>query len=276
VRKWVIIAGIALAGCSQSQLPVETRAQLQVRSEFYSRMNTAQEAFNRDLVCRASVESKPQYIRFYAKLSLPTSSDPNRAPSSAQLADTERISDADISLGLRWYAETQQCSVQAIQSFYAIDPEELPAIFANSQREITEIILEVVDTKPTWGHINQRLADHHNRVQEAMRQWGQGIRQRLAAQSGTQKGDGSKAEPSPTKVAQVTARPGAAGSYGPTQGLAVSQTKLARSQAAFAKSHPRYSIGIPVKVMQCHGTTGAFACVLVTLAELGSTASSSQ
>jgi hypothetical protein len=50
----------------------------------------------------------------------------------------------------------QQCSIPAIEALAEISPE-FQEYFIGTQREVTDLLNEVVATKPTFGKINQKL-----------------------------------------------------------------------------------------------------------------------
>jgi hypothetical protein len=224
-----------LAGCA-------TQAQIEAGKI----VSTAREASDRTKACLSSTETKLQYARVYEKLGVAMAGDLTRMPSQAQMADPERISDDDIALGLRWYAETQECARTAIESFAAIDPE-LQTMYADSVRETTEIIDEIVTTKPTYGHVNQRLFSLKLHQKEAATQWAQNLRARLVEKHQQELED---------RQQKVTAA---------LNSLANSQVRLSRSQIRFAATHPNYALGNIIKALNCNTIARAIVCVLKTL-----------
>ena len=113
-------------------------------------VNAAREVLNKNLACLSKIDAKPQYAFFlYRKLGVATAQDPTREPTQAQLADPEKVSDDTVALGLNWYAEAQTCDVEGIESLSEAAPEFGPRFIA-SQEEKTDIVNEIVATRPTY------------------------------------------------------------------------------------------------------------------------------
>ena len=122
------IAAILLASCA-------THAQI----EAVAIMSTAREVQKKVLACTSKIETKPEYAFIYKKLGVGTAQDPMREPTQAQLADTEKVSDEAVALGLNWYAEAQTCTVEGIEALSGVAPEFGP-IFIDYYNEVTDII----------------------------------------------------------------------------------------------------------------------------------------
>jgi hypothetical protein len=107
--------------------------------------------------CLAPIEAKPEYAIIYEKLAVYRTSEPSgTTPSEAQLNDQTKITEKDIAKGLHWYAEAQECSIPAIEALAQISPE-FQEYFISNQREVTDLLNEIVTAKPTFGKINQKL-----------------------------------------------------------------------------------------------------------------------
>jgi hypothetical protein len=129
-----------------------TQAQIEA-TKFAQKARVTLDAYN---ACLAPIEADSRYARIYEKLGVAKTSDPNRVPSQVQLTDETKLSNEDIALGLNWYAEIQHCDLPAIASLGEIDPE-FQSYFARARAERTDVINEIVTTKPSFGRINQRL-----------------------------------------------------------------------------------------------------------------------
>jgi hypothetical protein len=202
--------------------------------------------------CLAPIEGKPEYTGIYEKIAVERTSDPaGKMPSDAQLNDQTRITEKEIATGLRWYAEAQQCSIPAMEALAQISPE-FQEYFINNQREVTELLNEIVTTKPTFGKINQRLlVMKTSRKVEAAR-IGQGLRAALL----------SEHEQELQERAEVTQEILDA-SLSLAASLASRQAVLIRSQRAFVARHPEYASDPNIKTVRCTTINKALSCTLI-------------
>jgi hypothetical protein len=223
IRKAVVLAiafaGATVAGCA-------TQGQL----EAIKVAVTAREEMDHLKSCAASIEVKPEYARIYEKLGVAKSDDLNRRPSQTQLADEENVSDDDIALGLSWYVEMEQCEVPAIESLSRVAPESL-AYFADDLRERTDIVNDIVTTKPTYGHINQRLLELKLRRKETAPELGRKLHARLIAEHQEEL---QEREDIAETVAEVA--------LDALVVLATRQSRLVRSAQLFASTNSRYHV----------------------------------
>lgn len=198
--------------------------------------------------CMLPVETDPKYAPLYEKLGFATTSDLNRSPSQAQLADNKRISDDDIALGLNWFAELQDCDLALFESLFTVAPE-YQIYFANNQIEEADIINEIVTTKPTFGHINQRVLAFQLRRKEAGKRIAPKMRARLAAEQ-QQETEAIAAVATELALNVIVA-------------LATKQTNLAKSQRAFVANNVRYANQMKkIRVIKCNPVGRAYSCVL--------------
>jgi len=159
-----------LAGCAtQAQLETVRIAKL------------ASATLEKNKACLSEIENKPQYARVYEKLGMGLTTDLNRMPTEEQMNDKERVTDADIALGLSWYAETQDCSLPAIEALSSVDPE-YQIFFAKYQNESADLVTEIVKTKPSFGYINQHLMVMKLKTKEEATRLAQHVKARLIAQ----------------------------------------------------------------------------------------------
>jgi hypothetical protein len=211
----------------------------QAQRELLTLQTTARETMQAFNACLRPIETKPEYARIYQKIATSTTSDLYRWPSQAQLADTERPSDSDIALALTWYSEVQQCTLPAIEAFIKVVPE-IQINFTDGQAEVTDIINEVVTTRPTFGHINQRLYALKLHQKEAGARLGQNIRARLVAEHQQE-----------LQERQALAEGVAELAIDTLLVLATRQANLAHAQLAFAKAHPTYQV-VPIRTISCN------------------------
>jgi hypothetical protein len=234
------LAAILLASCA-------TQAQIEA-----SRIvNTARDVQKRVLACFAKIEAKPEYALLYKKVAFSTVQDPDKIPSQAQLADTEKVSDDVVALGLNFYAEAQDCNIEGIESLSSVAPEIRP-VFIDFQRNRIDLINEIVATKPSYGHINERLRDFKLREREASIQAVQAIKNRLVAQNAQELEDRQVAMDEMVELATDVAAT-----------LATRQVHLIHTQRAFAVAHPHYQLQ-KIRVVKCNAIAGAISCQLVS------------
>jgi hypothetical protein len=225
----VLFAVLAfIAGCTS-----------QAQREALTIQTTARETLETLKVCIRPIETKPEYARLYEKIAAATTSDLHRLPSQAQLADAERPSDTDIALALTWYAEGQQCALPAIEALIKVVPEvEIP--IADEQAEAADLINEVVTTRPTFGHINQRLYAFRLHQKEASARLAQNVRARLVSEHEQELQERQALAEGVAELAVDTLLI-----------LATRQANLAHAQLAFAKAHPTYRV-VPIRTISCN------------------------
>jgi hypothetical protein len=148
---------------------------------------------------------------------------------------------------LNWYAEAQTCDVEAIQSLSEIATEFRP-VFINSQQEITDIINEIAATRPTYGHINQRIIDLKRHQTEAVKVAVQEIKTGLAAQHEQELEDRQVVAEQLTQPALDVATT-----------LATRQVRLIRTQRVFAVAHPHYQLKA-IRVVKCGSVARTISC----------------
>ena len=216
------LAGAVLGGCATQAQMEATRTAASTR-EATSAWNT----------CLVRVQAKPRYARIYEKLGVAT-----LMPSEAQLADTARMTNEDIALGLNWYTEVNECFPPLLEALAKID-QEYVAVFADDERQRTAIVNEIVVAKPTYGNVNREILILATQRKEAVTRVAQRIQARLAA-SRQQELDEMQAVA--TSVAELAINSIIA--------LAETQSTLARSSRTFAAARPRYQIN-RIKIATC-------------------------
>jgi hypothetical protein len=215
----------------------------QAQMEMIRIAKTASDVFEKDKACLAAIESKPEYARVYEKLGMGLTIELNRMPSPEQMSDNERVTDKDIALGLSWYAETQDCTLPAINALASVDPE-YQDFFAKYQNESADLIEEIVKTKPTFGYINQRLMAMKIETKEA----GTGIAQNLKARLIAQHQE---------EVADVTEN--AVDVLNLITALATKQSNLVRAQRKYSRfQHATFK---KVRVIKCNPANKSYSCV---------------
>ena len=121
------------------------------------------------LICLARIEGNPRYARIYEKLSVATATDLGRMPTPRQLSDNEVISDADIALGLEWYARVRTCTAPVNQALGGVDPK-IQSYLAASQVDTKNIIDDIVSKQiRTFAQANARLSviKEHQQILDA-------------------------------------------------------------------------------------------------------------
>jgi len=240
-RLAAIISTFWMTGCA-------TQAQLEARHFLVTAKDT-QETFK---ACLAPIESNPEYSFLYNKIAVAKGSDPaGTMPSVLQMNDPERITDNEIATSLRWYAEFQVCAVPVMEAMGQISPD-YQQYFVNNQSEITDIINDVVTTKPSFGHINQRLSAMRTRAKVEAAQLVQSLKSSLLAQHQQELEDRAEVTQQVLDAAISVAL-----------SLSTRQTVLIHSQRAFVSAHPRYAADPNIKTVHCTTINKALSCSLI-------------
>jgi hypothetical protein len=212
---------------------------------------TAKTTFASYKACLAPIEAEPAYAIIYEKLAVYRTSEPNGTmPSGAQLNDQTKVTEKDIATGLRWYAEAQQCSIPAIETLAQISPEVQEYFIAN-QREVTDLVNEIVTTGPTFGKINQKLLVMKTSQKAEASLMGQRLRAALLSEHAQELQD----------RAEVTQEILDA-SLSLAASLATRQAVLIHSQRTFVARHPEYASDPNVKTVRCTTINKALSCTL--------------
>jgi hypothetical protein len=236
-----ILAVLSLVGCGATQ--AQLRA-LQIAGTAKSTLGTWKQ-------CLAPIEAKPEYAIIYQKIAVYRTSEPNgTTPSEAQLNDETKVTDNEIAAGLRWYAETQQCSIPAIEALAQISPE-FQEYFINNQREVTDLLNEIIDSKPTFGKINQRLLVLKTSLKADASRMVQSLRGRLMSEH--------EQELQRDEVTQEILD----ASLSLAASLATRQAVLIRSQRTFVARHPEYANDPNVRTVRCTTINKALSCTLI-------------
>jgi hypothetical protein len=236
-----VLVTFLLTGCA-------TEAQLEARHILVTAKGT-QESFK---ACLAPIEANPNYSVLYNKIAVAKGSDPpGTTPSTAQLNDPERITDNEIATSLRWYAEFQVCAVPAMEAVGQISPD-YQRYFVNNQLEVTDIVNDIVTTKPTFGHINQRLAALRTREKAEAAQLALNLRNSLLARHQEELEDRAEVTQQVLDAAVSVAL-----------SLSTRQTVLIHSQRAFVAAHPRYASDPNIKTVHCATINKTLSCSLI-------------
>src|SRR5262249_14383174 len=118
---------------------------------------TARAAMEQNRQCQSTLEANPRYTRIYQKLGVSTAREPLRAPTAAQLSDSDKVSDEDKSLGFEWYAEGQNCAVSTIEALGRLDPE-FQIYFADRLSELADVLNDIATNELTFGQVNTKIA----------------------------------------------------------------------------------------------------------------------
>jgi hypothetical protein len=246
----LVVACSALTGCvTQAQQEAERIGKI------------TRDAYAQYTACRTPLDTNPRYARVYEKLGVATASQPNRAPSAVQLADSQIISDDDIALGLEWYAEGQACATPAIEALGRIDPE-FQIFFADTQAEIADIINDLVSTRQTYGQVNARLLSLKARQRVAAGEMGNNLKARLQAQHQEEVAQQQEvAEQLVSAIGNIALALATRGRASIAR-LASRQSVLGRAQIHYASMHPRYVVVHRVRTTHCESIGRSLRCGL--------------
>ena len=101
--------------------------------------------------CFKSLNQNQKYALIYQGLAL----DGNK-PTPQQIENETTVTDAEIQVGMEWFAEDQKCSALSIQELSNLD-FRIGTKVAGWQTEITDIFDDAISNHPTYGHINTRI-----------------------------------------------------------------------------------------------------------------------
>jgi len=248
--RWLLVGAIGLlAGCAT-----------QAQQEALSIVQMIKDAQTRNVACLQPIETNPSYVRVYQKLGVPISSAPLRKPSAAQLADTERVSDEDITVGLEWYSEVQACGAPNIEAFGRIDPE-YQIYFADAQAEVADIIEDVVSSKPTFSHINARLFSLQQRLAVTASEIAANLKARLIAKQQQELVQQQEAADALSALGAIAVAVASRGHVAMVR-LSDREAMLARAQLAYAAAHPRYVIVHRIRPTRCDSIGLSLRCGL--------------
>jgi hypothetical protein len=237
-----ILLAPCLSGCGATQ------AQLQA----LQLAGTAKTTLASYKACLTPIEAKTEYAVIYEKIAVERTSAPaGTMPTDAQLNDQSRITESEVATGLRWYSEAQQCAIPAIEALAEIRPE-FQEYFINNQREVTDLLNEIVTTKPTLGQINQKLLVLKTSQKAEASRIGQRLRAALLAEH----------EQELLQREEVTQQVLDA-SISLATSLATRQAVLIHSQRAFVARHPEFARDPNIRTVRCTTINKALSCTLV-------------
>ena len=240
-----VAAGLAapcLVGCGATQAQLHA---LQI-------VGTAKTTFASYKRCLEPIEAKPEYAVVYEKLAVERTSNPaGTMPSDAQLNDQTKITEKEIATGLRWYAEAQQCTIPAMEALAQINPE-FQEYFIDNQRGVTDLLNEIVTTKPTFAAVNQKLLVMKTSQKTEASRMGQRLRAALL----------SEHEQELQQRAEVTQEILDA-SISLATSLATRQAVLIRSQRTFVAQHREFARDPNVRTVHCATVNNSLSCTLI-------------
>lgn len=139
-------------------------------------------------------------------------------------------------LGTEWYAEDQVCERANIEGFGRVDPE-LGAVSAGWVAEVTDIMGEILNIRPSYGAINARIKRLKERERADARRWYLNVDSRLKRQ---QAEEAASAESKRQFVAAI-------GTFTEVMAntVVVAAQVLAVRQAALAQAQQRYILVQP-------------------------------
>jgi TonB family protein len=212
--------------------------------------------------CMAPIAADSRYARVYEKLGVATLADFQRMPTAAQLADAEPISDADIRLGLDWYAQTQACGAPAIEALGRVEPD-FQVYFADADAEATDIIGDITSGQiRTYGQLNTRIASLKQREKITATEIANNIKARLQAQHQAEVVEREAETEAVVSTIGAIAVAVASRGHASIAHLATRQSELARLQRTYAARHPDYVIVHRIRTMQCNGAGQLLRCSL--------------
>lgn len=124
--------------------------------------------------CTDKLKAVQRYSRLYDKVAL----DALSPPTSAQLNDQARPSDEEIQLGMEWYSDAQICSQLAAEKSGSIDPD-FGAYVVNNLADNAALFREVITERPTFGYINTKISEFHQKRIRESRRWAENLDARL-------------------------------------------------------------------------------------------------
>jgi hypothetical protein len=222
---------------------------------------TARAAMEQTRQCQSVVEANPRYARIYQKFAVATVREPARAPTPAQLADNEKVSEEDKSLGFEWYAEGQNCAVSAIETLGKLDPE-FQIYFADRMSERADLLNDIAANELTFGQVNGKIAGLKQHDRSAAAEMANNLKARLAEQHQEELAGRQAATEELVSALGTIALAVATRGRASIARLSAEEAALSRTQASFAKAHPRYVIARPVRTIHCDGIGRSLRCQL--------------
>ena len=131
MRLWFVPLVSALCSCSSVQV-----TKLNVINDFMS-------ATENSRACFKSLNQNQKYALIYQGLAL----DGNK-PTPQQIENETTVTDAEIQVGMEWFAEDQKCSALSIQELSNLD-FRLGTKVAGWQTEITDIFDDAISNHPS-------------------------------------------------------------------------------------------------------------------------------
>ena len=219
----ILLAGVA--ACSSINVMQE---KLRIRDEVIAASKSA-------IACTDKLKTVPKYAPYYAKLAL----DPRIPPTPEQLADETHIDAESMQLGMEWYEDSQNCSSLTAEKFGRIDPG-LGAYMVRAQADGVALLTEVMTTKPTYGYINTRIKQLHEKRMADARHWAADLDNRLQRKKAEQ--DAATAENKRMFMSALgtVTEVAAAVLVASVEVLAARQTALAQAQQRYVLVTPAY------------------------------------
>ena len=211
--------------------------------------------------CQSALEANPRYARLYEKLAIDTAREPLRAPTPAQLSDTEIISDDDKSLGFEWYAEGQNCVLSGIEALGRVDPE-FQIYFADRIAERADLLNDIAGNPLTYGQVNAKIASLKQRDRAAAVEMANNLKARLVAEHQEERAEQQAATEVLVSDLGTMALAVATRGRASVARLSAREGALARAHAGFAKAHSRYVIVRPIRAVHCDGIDHSLRCEL--------------
>lgn len=237
---------LALAGCTAAQ-----RYAMEVGQRAQAAMVPLRQ-------CEASLETAPQFARMYRKLAIDTTTESFREPTTAQLSDSELISDGDKLAFLAWFRDFQVCSTPTIEELGRLAPE-IEVYFANVQADEADLLNEFLVNRHTFGEANAAISAFKARIRVERKEMGANMKARFEAWDQEERQQTAENVAFLVGyVAVVVATRGRAS----LAHLADRQLALARSEADYLRMHPSVTLLHRVRVIQCDGIGQTLRCVL--------------
>jgi hypothetical protein len=242
----IALGGAILTGCTEAQ-----RYALQVQSR-------AQAAMVPFRACQTTLEADPRFTWLYQKTAVSTAADPFREPTTAQLSDSEIISDYDKALFLVWFGEAQTCATPTMQELGQLAPE-IEIYFANAQADEADLINEFLIHQHTFGEANAAISAFKVRTRAAAKEMAANLKARIEASDQDERQE--TAENVAFIVGYVAVAVATRGRMSLNH-LADRQAALARSEGDYLRFHPSQALIRPIKVIRCDGIGVTLGCVL--------------
>ncbi|MDX8127509.1 hypothetical protein QLH52_09460 [Methylomonas sp. OY6] len=220
----------AIAGCSTIKTQSE-RIRIGIK---------AKDVIEKAEACRAPIQKNPKFSRIYDKLAVAF----GQMPSDTQLHDKEAMSESDIQLGIDWYGEYQYCMAKQIQDAGNVDPG-YAIVLSHALKNQISLVNEVVSTRPTYGHVNNKILQMRNDLKIELKQWADDLERRLA-----QKEENDSDSAFISEVGRVSKK--LAQSFFETVGeIAKAELELAQAIIVYSASQPTYIVTNPIRTTNC-------------------------